>query len=240
MYDLRDALILGAAALVVGCFAVEGRSQAAPSVTGYSCSENRSIFEEVYDYKPLFDCSAAKHGALHNSDLEVLGFTIGRSTLRDVEKRFPGTTVGTLTGDPESDFGICIKNREGNGVVFVSGIMSSGPGKIISLYFAPARLIEKRLTVCKTVDIPTKEFSTHSGIHAGMASTRLSDLFRHKMPADGSFCIPYIVSSSQGPLLTDAEKHSKLDEDMTDFTGISGCVSDRQTQWVKIFGVTSD
>lgn len=219
------------------CFALAGSKQMLSQPGSYACNERSSIFEEVHNYKPLFDCSAVP-GALPSDDLDVLGFRIGRSTLRDVEKRFPGTSSGALTDEEESDVGICIKNKEGFGAVFVSGVMGS-PDSIIAIYLAPALLIEKRLSSCKVVDIPTAQFSTEAGINVGVGSAQISNTFHHRTRADGPFCAAYTIPSDQGPLLTSAEKHAKTNGGLTDFTGIRGCMSKGKAEWLVLFGITS-
>lgn len=220
------------------CFVVAGSKQMVSQSSSYACSEKSSIFEEVHNYKPLFDCSAVR-GALTGDDLDVLGFRIGRSTLRDVKKRFPGSSSAALTDGEESDVGICIRNKEGFGVVFVSGVMGS-PDSITAIYLVPARLFEKRLSRCKVVNIPSEQFTTKTGIRVGVESAQISSAFRHKIQIDGPFCAAYIIPSSQGPLLTYAEKKSKDNKDLTDLTGVRGCMSKGKADWLVLFGISSN
>ncbi|MGB8031227.1 MAG: hypothetical protein WCF30_16370 [Terracidiphilus sp.] len=238
MRHLSHIRALRSTTVALICLALTGSKRAISQAPSYACSEGVSIFEEVHNYKPLFDCSAVP-GALTRDDLDVLGFRIGRSTLRDVEKRFPGSSSGVLTDEEEADLGICIKNKEGFGAVFASGVMGS-PDTITAIYLAPARLIERRLSSCKTVDIPAEHFTTKSGIHVGIHFTQISGTSHRGIKTDGPFCAAYIIPSAQGPLLTNAEKHSKTNADLTDFTGVRGCMSKGKADWLALFGIASD
>jgi len=188
-----------------------------------------SIFEHTYSCKGTPD-------VFLSDNLTVLDFTIGASTIRDLQKRFPGTLPMKLTEGEEAEEGICLKNQNGAAVVFATSVMGA-PDTLTSIYLAPASLIENGRMACKSVKLPTNSFSSKTNIRVGATAAEVSTILRSKVPNNGPFCVAYDVPSSEGPL-----QHGKGDklEGFTDFTGAEGIVREGRVKWVKLFGITSN
>ena len=198
---------------------------------GVEHEAKESIFSTEYSCEP-------RPGGLLTKDLEVLGFVIGSSTIRDVQKRFLGTDPVRLTDGEEADKGICLKNSEGMAVIFVTGVMGA-PDTIVAIYLAPAGLVESSWLKCKSVQLPSKIFATSSGIRVGAAAAEVAKTVRWKLPSDGQFCAAYRIVSSQGPLQISKGETAKKD-DFTDFTGAEGRTRNGKLEWVKLFGIASN
>lgn len=190
-----------------------------------------SIFERQYS------CTAKDpEGSLRTEDLTVLGFTIGTSTIRDVQKRFPGTHPVKLAHEEEAEEGICVKNKEGMAVVFATSVMGAPHDTLVAIYFAPVGLVDGPRLECQSVTLPSKMFSSASGIRVGATSAQLASTVRGKIPTDGPFCTAYLIASSRGPL-----QHSNEDKAAGhDFTGAEGDTRAGKLEWVKLFGIASD
>ena len=189
-----------------------------------------SIFEIEHSCK-------ATEGSLRTEDLTVLDFRIGSSTIGDVQKRFPGIDPVELTKEEEAETGICIKNQEGEAVIFATSVMGAPKGTLTSIYLAPAVLVERARLTCKSVKLPPKMFSSKSCIRVGATAAQVSKLVRAKLPTEGSFCTAYEIASSQG--LLQENKSAKL-RGFTDSTGAEGDFSKGKLEWIKLFGITSN
>jgi len=179
-------------------------------------------------------CQRSK-GSLRVADLTVLGFEIGASSIRDVQKRFPGTTLVRLTNEEESEEGICLKDRGGMAVVLATGVFGA-PDTLTGVYLAPVRLVESRRLHCRTVDIPEKAFSSASGIYVGAPARAVSLWARGRALTDGPFCAAFETPSKSGPLKLSKGKHVK---ELFDSTGIMGEIRDGKLEWVRIYGIAS-
>lgn len=192
--------------------------------------QSRSIFETQYS------CTAkGPESSLRADDLTVLDFTIGASTIRDVQKRFPGTHPVKLAHEEEAEEGICIKNDKGMAAVFATGVMGA-PDTLVAIYVAPVSLAESSRLSCKNVKLATSLFSSRSGIRVGATSGELTKILRHKIPKAGPFCTAYQIASDRGPL--QLSKDGKAEGH--DFTGAEGHIRNGKLEWVKLFGIASD
>jgi hypothetical protein len=190
----------------------------------------RSIFETQYS------CTAkGAESSLRAEDLTVIDLAIGASTMRDVEKRFPGTHPVKLAREEEAEEGICIKNEQGMAAVFATGVMGA-PDTLVAIYLAPASLVESPRLSCKSVQLPSKMFSSNSGIRVGATSPQLAKTVRGKIPTDGPFCTAYEIASDRGPLQLSKEDKTEGH----DFTGVEGDARNGKVEWVKLFGIASD
>lgn len=233
MWNLNRAIFgrrvpLLAFALLSAAVVVEGQDKA--DVHNKKRATRRSIFETEHSCK-------STHGNLRTPDLIVLDLRVGASTIRDVQKRFPGTSPVKLTHGEESEEGICVKNREGIAAVFASGIMGS-PDTLTGIYLAPSRLVEDAGVRCTGVDLPSKNFASQSAIKVGASATDVSRTLRAKFPAEGPFCASYLIASNLGPL--QLSKGIKDEAQFTDFTGAEGYMTRGKVKWVVLFGVASD
>ena len=216
-------------ATVLLAFANSGNTSINSLEHDQRCRASHSIFETDHS------CKGAK-GSLRIEDLTVLDFTIGVTTIKDVQKRFPGTHLAKLAQGEEAEEGICVKNEEGAAVVFATSVM--GPGETLtSIYLTPACLVESSRLTCQRVKLPKETLSSKSGIAVGGASARLSRIVGAKLPTAGPFCAAYEIDSSQG--LLQRRNEMKL-EGFTDFTGAQGVVAKGKLKWVKLFGITSN
>jgi hypothetical protein len=209
------------AALVVG-IAVQNRVEAQQS--------KQSIFETQYSCK-----AAGTEDSLRTDDLTVLDFTIGASTIRDVQKSFPDMRPVKLAHEEEAEEGICIKNEKGMAAVFATGVMGA-PDTLTAIYLAPARLVEKTGLTCHVLKSHSKQFATRSGLSVGSTSAQVSKLLRAKIGPGGPFCAAYEIPSNRGPL--QLSKGGKTEGH--DFTGGEGYIRDGKLEWVKLFGIASD
>lgn len=182
-----------------------------------------------------FSCKWRK-GSLTQKELTVLGLVIGESTMRDVQKRFPGTNPVKLTGKEEAETGICLKNSEGQAVVFATGVYGA-PDTLTRIYLAPAGLVEGQRVVCKLINVASSMLSTKSGIGVGTAATDVGNTLRAHVPYQGQFCIAYEIASDRGPL--QVSKNVKSGE-FRDSTGVAGKSSQGKIVWLNIFGMASN
>jgi hypothetical protein len=167
-----------------------------------------SIFETEYSCR-----ATGAQSSLRRADLTVLGFTIGASTIRDVQKRFPRTQLGKLAHEEEAERGVCVKNDQGMAVVFATSVMGA-PDTLVAVYLAPVALVESSKLSCENVGLPSTAFSSRSGIRVGGTSSELSKAIRSGVPADGTFCAAYEIASSRGPLqISKAERTEGVDSD---------------------------
>lgn len=223
-----DALPKSAACLILVVASVSAGNQAKAKE-----ADGQSIFEAQYS------CAAkGTESSLRAEDLTVLDFTIGSSTMRDVQKRFPGTHSVKLAREEEAQEGICIKNEQGMAAVFATGVMGP-PDTLVAIYLAPARLVESSRLVCKSVDLPSKVFSSKSGIRIGTPSVQVAKIVRGQLPAEGPFCVSFQILSSKGPLQT-SKRAAKKGDVFTDFTGVQGVTRNGKLEWVEMFGIASD
>ncbi|MGC9969091.1 MAG: hypothetical protein ABSE56_00745 [Bryobacteraceae bacterium] len=189
-----------------------------------------SIFETQYS------CLASGlESSLGPEDLTVLGFTIGVSTIRDVQKRFPGTLPVRLAYEEEAEDGICIKNEQGMAVVFATGVVGA-PDTLVAIYLAPVRLVENPRVTCKSVALPSRAFSSRSGVRVGATSAKVGTSVRAKVPTDGPFCAAHEIASGRGPLRVSKSEGTEGH----DFTGAEGYTRAGRLEWIKLFGIASD
>ncbi|MBI1747676.1 MAG: hypothetical protein HYR55_13980 [Acidobacteria bacterium] len=176
-------------------------------------------------------------GNLRVEDITVLNFRLGVSTIRDVEKRFPGMKPVKLTTGEEAEEGICVKNKRGDAAVFATGVMGAPEGTLTTIYLAPARLVESASLKCQSIETSSAAFSSKSGIRVGLTSVQASRIIRAEVPSEGPLCAAYIVPSMQGPL--QVNKAEKLRE-FTDSTGVEGATKKGRILWVGLWGITSN
>jgi hypothetical protein len=189
-----------------------------------------SIFETQYS------CLASgPESSLGPEDLTVLGFTIGASTIRDVQKRLPGTVPVKLADGEEAEAGICIQNEHGMAVVFATGVMGA-PDTLVAIYLAPVRLVESLRVTCQSVALRSRPFSSRSGVRVGATSAGVAKSVRAKVPADGPFCAAHEIASGRGPLRVSKSEGTEGH----DFTGAEGYTRAGRLEWIKLFGIASD
>lgn len=180
-------------------------------------------------------CKGTK-GSLKVEDLTVLGFTIGSSTIRDVVKRFPNTKQQKLGQGDGAETGICVKNGDGQAVVFATGVMGA-PDTLTSIYMAAAARVESARVTCALTKLRSKAFSSKSGIRIGTTAAEVSKIVGANLSSEGAFCTAYEIGSDQGPLQISKGRES---DGFTDFTGVEGSFSANRMQWVRIFGNASN
>lgn len=193
-------------------------------------SMGKSIFQTQYS------CTAKNNESpIRTEDLTVLGFTIGASTIRDVQNRFPETRPVKLAFEVEAEQGICLKNRAGMAAVFATGVMGA-EDTLTAIYLAPARMVEKAGITCRSVRLKSNQFVSGSGLSVGATSDHITKLLHARVGSRGPFCIAYTAPSAEGPL--EISKHDKADGH--DFTGAEGHMRSNKLEWVKLFGIASD
>lgn len=101
---LRRVLLLAFALLSL---AVIGAGQDEVEAHDQKHGMRRSIFETEHSCKAL-------RGGLRTQDLTVLDLKVGASTIRDVQKRFPGTSPVKLTQEGESEEGFASRINRGS------------------------------------------------------------------------------------------------------------------------------
>jgi hypothetical protein len=222
MRPMRNVLWLTLVALILG-----SQTPAQQDTSGKQ-EARLSIFEKRGSCK-------AKDGALRKEDLTVLGFTVGLSKMREIEKRFPGAKAAKLAEGEEAEEGICIKNRDGRAAVFATSVMGA-PDTLTGIYLSPARLVELRKLRCTVVDSPSHEFSTESGIHVDMSLESLSQLVKDHVAANDHFCVEYVIPSPQSPL----QISKGAETEGHDYTGVEGGAKSGTVEWIKLVGIASD
>jgi len=220
--------VLLAAALVAVTSSGAGQESAARKQDQKS-NAPLSVFATQYSCRGM-------PGSLHVDDLTVLDFTIGTSTIAEVQKRFSNNAPVKLAYEEEAERGICIKNEEGMAAVFATGVMGAPEGTLTAIYLAPVRLVESSDLKCQRIKLPARAFSSKSGIRVGATSAQVSKIVRANVPTSGSFCAAYEVASKQGPLKISKEEETEGH----DFTGAEGDIRTGKLKWVKLFGIASD
>jgi hypothetical protein len=143
-------------------------------------------------------CSVEKteQGTLAQHDLTVQGFMVGEATLDEVAHRFPRVKRFRLTREEESSIGICIKNAQGQAVVFASGY--AGGWKVLdSVYIAEASTLEKQGATCLAEQSLGSELSTASGIHLGMERDQVLSLLQNTKANGSTFQINLSTSPAK-------------------------------------------
>lgn len=186
-------------------------------------------------------CAAEKtqNGTLAKKDLTIESFAVGEATLDELSHRFPGVKRFRLTLEEESPVGICVKNIQGQAVVFASG--SSGSWDVLdSLYIAGASTLERQGANCLTEPSLPPKLSTESGISLGMEPRQLLALL-HSTEAisNSTFQINFTTSPAKAPWA----QHRLQPTQGEGWEALSGAIGEFQTgrlQWIELYAGVSN
>jgi hypothetical protein len=186
-------------------------------------------------------CAAEKtqNGTLAKEDLTIESFAVGEATLDDLSHRFPGVKRFRLTREEESPVGICVKNTQGQAVVFASG--SSGAWDVLdSAYIARASTVERLGATCMTEPSLPSKLSTESGISLGMQPRQLLALL-HSTGAisNSTFQINFTTSPAKAPWAP----HRLQPTQGEGWEALSGAIGEFHTgrlEWIELYAGVSN
>jgi hypothetical protein len=182
-------------------------------------------------------CGKSREGSLRKSDLTVVGFSIGDSTLEDVAKRFPGSHQFRLSKAMEAGTGICVQNERGEAVVFSSGDLAE-PKILDSIYMARAETFERQGAKCLKITSFPNGASTESGIRLGMEKGRVLALLRIPKSTQAKFEVDYTTSPGKAPWVTEKSK-PKDSQGWTAMSGVYGEFRNGRLRWIVFYGGVS-
>lgn len=185
-------------------------------------------------------CTTEKteHGTLAKHDLTVQDVTVGEATLDEVAHRFPGVKRFRLTREEESSIGICIRNPQGQAVVFASGY--AGGWKVLdSVYIAEASALEEQGAKCLAEQSPGAEFSTASGIHLGMERDQVLSRLQNTKAKGSTFQINLSTSPDKAPWVSQRIKPTE-GEGWVAMSGAVGEFRGGRLRWIMLYGGVSD
>jgi hypothetical protein len=164
------------------------------------------------------------------------GFTVGKSTLEEVAKRFLGTHQFRLTKEMEASTGICVKTKAGDAVVFSSGDLVA-PRGLDSIFIARAETFESQGAECLEVTSLPEGPSTKSGIRLGMEKGRLLSVLRIPEVKGNSFTVDYKTSPDKAPW--GSEKSKPDSKGWVAMSGAYGEFKNGRLRWIVLYGGVS-
>lgn len=205
-----------------------GRAQEAPPCA----ATEESIFKDVRI------CGKSHEGSLTKADVTVAGFVIGGSTLEEVAKRFPDNHQFRLTKEIEASTGICVKNEQGEAVVFSSADLAA-PRVIDSIFIANADTFEKQDAKCVGAANLPAAISTESGIRLGLEKERVLALLQIPESKGTAFQVDYTALPEKALWLADKSK-PKNTKGWVAMSGVYGGFRDGRLRWVVLYAGLSD
>jgi hypothetical protein len=185
-------------------------------------------------------CTAetTEEGTLARQDLTVEGFMVGEATLDEVARRFPGVERFRLTREEESSIGVCVKNEQGQAVVFAAGY--AGGWKVLdSVYIAQASTLEKQGAKCVAERSLGPKLSTESGISLGMERNRVLLLLQNTKATNSDFQLNLATSPAKAPWVSRMIKPTEGEG----WVAMSGAVGEFQKghlRWIALYGAVSN
>jgi len=228
MIKLFPVVVLAFLCPSSGAQSTPSRGQAMPTCT----VTEGAIFKEARI------CEKSREGSLSKPDLTVAGFAIGESTLEEIAKRFPGSHQFRLTKKMEAPTGICVKNEQGDAVVFSSGDLTE-PRVLDSVFIARAETFEKQGAKCLKVASLPGGTSTKSGIRPGIEKERVMALLHIPDSKGAGFQVDYTTSPEKALWLTEKSK-PKDGKGWVAMSGAYGGFRDGRLRWVVLYAGLSD
>lgn len=149
------------------------------------------------------DCGGKgpKKVEIADADATILGFEIGRSSLKDVQAKLGHATISRVSREEESDISICyVSPADGTVLVFYSGVMGGGTDITwFAVWSREARfpkasqcsksnLVSRKITTASGLGLgltkETWERKLHSLTHSGRTSMKYEYICRSKMTED--------------------------------------------------------
>jgi hypothetical protein len=201
-------------------------------------SDPPCTLKEQQIFQAARSCGDEREGSLTTQDLSVTGFSIGQSTLDDVQSGFAGSSRFRLTSEEESPIGICVRNQVGSAIVFASGY--AGGWKILdSIYMADAKTFEKLGAKCATVKALPSTPSTASGIRLGLKRSRVLALLQNPQRKNSVFQISFSAKPDKAawvsPNITPSQGSG-----WTAMSGAMGEFKAGKLKWIALYGGVSN
>lgn len=119
--------------------------------------------------EPYCDAKTAKKLQIADADAKILGFQIGRTSLKDVEAKLGPATPRALTREEESDEFICyVSPADGTVLAFYSGAMG-GWTDVTHFAFWSRGSAPPTYSRCTSSALVTRDLSTESGLRLGLS-----------------------------------------------------------------------
>jgi hypothetical protein len=215
------------------CALPEAQDMSTRNQTTPPCSiTENSIFQEARI------CGKSREGSLSKADLTVAGFVVGKSTLGDVIRRFPGSEQFRLTKKMEASTGICIKNKRNEAVVFSSGDFTE-PKILDSIFIARAATFEKQGAKCLNAAVLPGGVSTQSGIRLGMEKQHTLQLLHISNSNGAGFALDYTTAPEKALWLQEKSKPSG-GKGWVAMSGAYGGFRDGSLRWIVLYAGVSN
>jgi len=118
--------------------------------------------------EPYCDGKAGKTVQIADSDAKILGFVIGRTSLKDVQTRLGKATPIRLSREEESDIAICyVSPADGTVLALYSGAMG-GWTDLTHFALWSREVVPARYSHCTPSALVTRKLSTESGLRLGL------------------------------------------------------------------------
>jgi hypothetical protein len=137
------------------------------------------------EQEPVCRQQQARRVEIADADATIFGFTIGRTSLKEIQAKLGPAKLERVSREEESDVSVCYRSEDGTVVVFYSGSMGGWKDiRRFALWSQEAAYPHaSRCTVSATV---TKHASTQSGIRLGLTREQLSQAAGMPTKASGS------------------------------------------------------
>jgi len=125
------------------------------------------------DHEPYCGAKSAKRVELTTADTTILGLTMGRASLKDVQAKLGNATVTRVSREEESDVAACyVSPGDGTVLVFYSGSM--GGWKDITWFALWSREAAfPQASQCTPSELVSGNLSTKSGLRLGLSLPEL-------------------------------------------------------------------
>lgn len=126
--------------------------------------------------EPFCDARSGTRVEITDADATILGLTIGRASLKDVQAKLGTASVRRVSHDEESDVSVCyVSPLDGTVLVFYSGAM--GGWKDITWFALWSREATfPHASQCATSKAVSRSLHTQSGIGLGLTNADLEQI----------------------------------------------------------------
>jgi len=143
--------------------------------------------------EPVCDSKTGKRAQIGDGDATILGFTIGRASLKDVEAKLGRATPVRLTREEESDIFVCyVSPADGTVLAFYSGAMG-GWTDVTHFALWSREAVPARYSHCVSSALVSRNLSTGGGLRVGLTRQEIENIAgRPANPAASSTKYEYI------------------------------------------------
>lgn len=135
-----------------------------------------SSAQTLHDNEPECDVKSPRKVEIASGDTTILGFTIGHSSLKDIQLKLGRASVIRASKEEESDVSICyISPTDGTVLAFYSGPMGGWTDMTwFALWSREAEFAGR--SRCAHSELVSHNLATASGIHLGLTKAELEKI----------------------------------------------------------------